>query len=1154
MRRLSWARFALTASCVLSLGSPLSAQNKVPNELNDDPEVQRQLMQVPEGFEIQLVASEPTIINPLSMNFDTRGRLWVLCAPRYPQVLPGQEPKDYVVVLDDFDAKGRARKSNVFVEGLTVPTGIMPGDGGVYIGQGESLLHFRDTKGKGKADERKVVFTGFGTADTHHTLNTFRWGPDGSLYFNQGVYIQSTVETPYGPRKLFGGCVWQLRTDRLLLEVYDRSILPNNTWGHAFDSWGQSFLASAWPGALNLCLPDSPLHQTTMQELVPDLKITQVGGERHCGLEVVTGRHFPEDWQGNLLTGDFLAHRIYRYAMADDGHRFVARSLPPLVVSKHRKFRPIDIKMGPDGAVYIADLYQQIIQHNQVDFRDPRRDHTRGRIWRVVRKDRPLLPIPKLTDLPVDRLLDHLKDPEQWTRQQVKRALAEGDRKKAIEGLAVWVRSLKATDADLQRHLLEALWAYQTLDEVQPDLLGRLLRAEDPRVRAAATRVLGYWADRVPDAAKLLKVQAGDSHPRVRLEAVLAASRTPSAAAAEAALAALDRPTNPLLDLALRKTAVLLRPHWYPAFQAGKTAFQGNSKHLSFALQAIRAPDAVPALSVLFQAGKVPAENQASVLQILASLGDSKAQELAWEAALESKPLTAPQRALVLGALEQAARNRSTKPPGEPVRVKALFADPNVGLAAAALRLAGAWKLEGLRAELNQWAAAEATDPRRREAAVEGLVTLGGPATVQQLATIAAGKHAFAVRREAVIGLVTLDPPKAAAAAALLLRQPPPPGDDLGPLFTAFVRKKGGSQALADALKENAPARDPAKIGLRVLAGLGVQAPELSSALQAAAGSIGQRRKLDAAELKRLIAVVQAGDPVRGEAVFRRPELGCFQCHALGGAGGKVGPDLSAIGTSAQVDYLIESIVLPSKVVREGYTTAHVVTLDGKTYSGVVQRESPTELVLRDPLREEIVIPVKQIEEKRVGGSLMPDGLDQLLTDAELADLVRFLSELGRPGPLAITHVRVARAWQFLATPPDRLLVLDDAALGKTLQQDASLSWTPVYSKVSGTLPLREALATSEATTVFIRCAVELTTPGKIALNTKDRRGITLWADGTQTHKAAETVVLELPSGVHTLTFRVDLKERPDAHLRVELADVPGSAAQGRFVTMGTSR
>lgn len=129
---------------------------------------------------------------------------------------------------------------------------------------------------------------------------------------------------------------------------------------------------------------------------------------------------------------------------------------------------------------------------------------------------------------------------------------------------------------------------------------------------------------------------------------------------------------------------------------------------------------------------------------------------------------------------------------------------------------------------------------------------------------------------------------------------------------------------------------------------------------------------------------------MRGEAVFRRPELGCQQCHALGGAGGKVGPDLSGIGTSAQLDYLIESVVLPSKVVREGYTTAVVVTNDGKAYTGVVRRESPTELVLRDPLRDEIVIPVKDIDEKKVGGSLMPEGLDHSLTDAELADLVRF--------------------------------------------------------------------------------------------------------------------------------------------------------------------
>jgi putative heme-binding domain-containing protein len=1129
-------------ACVLLATSPLFAQGTA-GELSDDPEAERRLMQLPEGFEVQLVACEPTIINPLSMNFDPQGRLWVLCAPRYPQLLPGQEPKDYVVVLEDFDANGKARKTRVFVDGLTVPTGLMPGDGGVYVGQGESLWHFRDTKGTGKADERRVVLTGFGTADTHHTLNTFRWGPGGALYFNQGIYIQSTVETPYGPRRLFGGCVWQLRTDQLRLEVYDRSILENNTWGHAFDPWGQSFLASAWPGALNLCLPDSPLCRTTEAELVPSLKLTQVGGERHCGLEVVTGRHFPDDWQGNLLTGDFLSHRVYRYALTDDGQRFVARPLPPLVVSKHRKFRPIDIKMGPDGAVYIADLYQQIIQHNQVDFRDPRRDHTRGRIWRVVRKDRPLLPVVKLADLPLEKLLDRLKGPELWVRQQVKRVLAEGDRKAAAAALAGWVKRLDPGDADLPRHQLEALWAYQTIDHVEPDLLRRLLGAGDPRVRAAAVRVLGYWHDRVPEPERLLATAARDVQPRVRLEAVLAAGRIPTAAAAQAALAALDRPLDPLLDFALRKAMIVLRPYWYPEFQAGRLTFGGDGQRLSFALQAIHAADAVPALAALLQAGKVPPEGRAGVLQILASLGTPAQQALAWEAALDRKRLGPPDRAKLLGALAQAARARKAQPPGDLTGMKSLFGESDPVVAGAALRLAGAWKLEALRGELARWAGEEKADPLRREAAVAALVELGGPASASDLQGLAAPARPFAVRRQAIVGLAALDVKQAARSAAELLRKEPPPGDDLVPLYTAFARQKGGALALADALKAQAPARDSARVGLRVLAGLGVPAPELAAVLQAAVGQAGPRRKLDATELKRLSALVQSqGDPARGEAVFRRPELGCAQCHALGGAGGRVGPDLSGIGTSAPLDYLVESILLPSKVIREGYTTAHVTTADGKAYSGVVVRESPSELVLRDPVRDEVVIPVKDIDEKRVGGSLMPDGLEQTLTDTELADLVRFLSELGRPGPFAVTHVRVARTWQRLAAPPGSLPDLDDTALGKVLQEDTSLSWSSLYSKVSGELPLNEGEA------AVVRCHLDVITAGKVTLALNDPRGLKLWVDGRPT-EVDQTVTLDLPPGVHTLTFRIDPALRQNAVLRCELVDLPKAPAQANFVT-----
>ena len=171
-------------------------------------------------------------------------------------------PIDYIAVLEDSQGKCRADKSHVFVSGLRVATGMVPDDaGGAYVGEGDLLLHFKDHNNSGKADERQIVFSGFGTADTHHTLNTFSWGPDGLLYFNQGWYINSSIETPRGMRRRFGGCIWQFRPDSLGLEIYDRSIAVNNTWGRIFDAYGQPIIASAWPADINLVLPDTPLNR-----------------------------------------------------------------------------------------------------------------------------------------------------------------------------------------------------------------------------------------------------------------------------------------------------------------------------------------------------------------------------------------------------------------------------------------------------------------------------------------------------------------------------------------------------------------------------------------------------------------------------------------------------------------------------------------------------------------------------------------------------------------------------------------------------------------------------------------------------------------------------------------------------------------------------
>jgi putative heme-binding domain-containing protein len=1126
----------------MTFADPLLAQKL--DDLSDDPEVARKLMQLPEGFEVQLVASEPTVINPIQINFDSRGRLYVLCVPRYPQILPGQAPNDYVVMLDDLDKTGKAKRSRVVVDGLMVPTGMIPGDGGVYVGQAEALMHFREPKGGGKF-EKRTLLAGFGTADTHHTLNTFRWGPDGSLYFNQGVYINSTVETPHGPRQHFGGAIWQLRTDRLKLEVYDRSILPNNTWGHAFDAWGQSFIASAWPGALNVVLPDSPLQKAAQQELVPSLKMTQIGGDRHCGLEIVSGRHLPDDWQGNLLTGDFLSHRVYRYALNDDGQRYHAKALPPLIVSKHRKFRPIDIKMGPDGAIYVADLYQSIIQHNQVDFRDPRRDHTRGRIWRVVRTDRPLLATPKLADAPIMDVLEQLKAPEQWMRLHAKLTLGERGRDAVAPALAKWVSKLDPKDNEMQRHLLEALWTCQVIDQVERGLLTRLLRSDDARVRAAATRVLGVWNERIADSARLLSIQVADASPRVRLEVIQALSRVATAEAVTVGMRALDHPTDPMIEFALTKLAILHQSHWLPEFQAGRLTFDGNARRTAFALKAIKG-DAVSTLVTLAAQDKVPKENLVEVLQIVAHLGDAAQQSLVIRQVLDEQRFPASDRTRLLDALAQAARERKMSPKQDAKQITRLFAHENVRLANAALRSAGAWKLEYERDRIHAWALNTKADASRREAAIDALAELGGARSVAQLEALTAPSLPFAIRQRAIAGLTWLDMTKASQHAGILLSAAPPAGHDPSDVFAAFLARKDGASALANTLQKQTPARDAAKIGLRVLVERGISAPDLQAALQKALGDLHAKRKLDANEMKRWIGLVQKdGDPARGEAVFRRPQLGCFQCHALGGAGGRVGPDLSGIGTSAQLDYLIESVLLPSKTVREGYTTAHVFTKDGRSFTGVLQRESPKEIVLKDPIRDEIVLAVKDIDEKRIGGSLMPDGLDQTLTDAELADLVRFLAELGKPGPFGVTHRAFARRWQFALLPPT-LQALDPPALGTHLMDGSELTWKPIYSRVSGDLVLNETNPADDAQ-IVIRCQIDVVTPGTFSLELSDADGMTFWIDG-KTTAARPKLSVELARGSHTLTFRIDARANKDRRLRVELTEAPDAKGQAKFV------
>src|SRR6185437_15912975 len=417
------ARF-LAFICVylcLSVANPLFAQRdaKIPDP---DPKIERKALQMADGFEVNLFAADPLLAKPIQMNFDAAGRLWVACSEAYPQIKPGQKANDKIIILEDTNGDGKADKTTVFADGLLIPTGLEPGDGGVYVGASTELLHLSRPDGDKGPLRRRVILSGFGTEDTHHIVHTLRWGHDGMLYFNQSIYIHSHIETPYGPRRLGGGGVWQFRPESRRLEVFARGWW--NAWGHHFDRWGQSFVTDGAGGegvnpvVVGASYTATPHATRVLQGLNP-------GHPKYCGCEIVSGQHMPEAWRGNLITNDFRGHRVCRLTLAPEGSGYTATLQADLIKSNHPAFRPVDMKMGPDGAIYIADWYNPIIQHGEVDFRDPRRDVSHGRIWRITAKGRPLVPRPQLVKASTAELLEALKASENWTRHHARRVLKE---------------------------------------------------------------------------------------------------------------------------------------------------------------------------------------------------------------------------------------------------------------------------------------------------------------------------------------------------------------------------------------------------------------------------------------------------------------------------------------------------------------------------------------------------------------------------------------------------------------------------------------------------------------------------------------------------------------------------------------------------------
>ncbi|MFN0244108.1 MAG: PVC-type heme-binding CxxCH protein [Planctomycetota bacterium] len=523
------------------------------------------------GLRVELFADEarfPELANPVQMSFDTQGRLWVAVWPTYPHWKPGSPMNDKLLVFEDDDGDGRADRVQSFADDLHNPTGFEFWGGGVFVANPPDVLFLRDTDGDGVADERRRVLHGLSSGDTHHSANSFVLGPDGALYFQEGIFHRSQVETIHGPVRNRDAAVWRFepRTWRVERHVAYDFLNPH---GHVFDRWGQdcvtdgttneNFWAAPFAGYLDA--PHKHPHYSTFfaQRSRPA-----------AATEILSSRHFPEANQGNYLIANVIGFRgIFQYAFEDDGSGFGAREVEPLVFSADPNFRPVDLEVGPDGAVWFVDWHNALIGHMQHHLRDPSRDHEHGRVYRVVAEGRELLRAEDLSALPTSALVERLASREDRVRYRTRIELSARPSDEVEAAALAWLDALDAGEQGYEHHRLEVLWTLQQHDRVNTRVLESTLAARDPRARAAAIRVVRGQRRRLVDPLPYLSDAVRDEHARVRLEAVVACSFLDSAAAAAVALSALEQPTDRFLDYALSETVRALAPRWRAALAAG---------------------------------------------------------------------------------------------------------------------------------------------------------------------------------------------------------------------------------------------------------------------------------------------------------------------------------------------------------------------------------------------------------------------------------------------------------------------------------------------------------------------------------------------------------------------------------------------------------
>ena len=971
---------------------------------------QQKLFHLPPGFEIQLVATEPEVHKPMNLRFDARGRMWVTQSLEYPfPAADGAPKRDYVGILDQFDPQGRARKFTKYVEGLNIPIGLLPTDDGAICYSIPEICFYPDKNGDDVADAREVRYGSFGSRDTHGMSSSYTPWIDGWIYACHGFSNTSEVKGADGQAIVMqSGNTYRMRADGSHIEYFTHGQV--NPFGLAFDPLGNLYsadchtlpiyqlLRGAWYPSFGKPHDGLGFGPTMLSHLH--------GSTGIAGVVYYTAEQFPAEYRDTVFIGNPVTGRVNHDRLERHGSTYQAIEQPDFITCDDPWFRPVDLQMGPDGALYIADFYNCIIGHYEVPLTHPRRDRDRGRIWRVVYTGKGAAPAgerigPDFSQASPDELVAMLNDANLTVRVQATEQLAG----RCAKDAPTLARGLMKTGTPTQR--AHGLWILQRLGQLDDDLVKQLLDDPDRLVRVHIVKALAErpdWKSSSLAIADLLRGKLSDSDAFVVRAAAEALGRHPEPANINALNELLNR--TPADDTHLIHVArIALRDHFlvkdmYAEVAGAEQTNPQLATRVADVSLGVPTHAAAAFLLTHLVTGDVPEALIGPYLHhVSRHIAPYQVPSIYAYAEVFQEADPSLQLACVR-AMHQGAQERGAKTSGVVLRwgqklTHTLLTADNADHQRDGIALAQELRIADTFDDVATAASQRAKFPDLRSAAVDACLHVDGERSVALLSEIIANpSEPLAIRQKAAQALATINNDATRAELARQLATAPerlavdiavglaasPEGAEL--LFNAVRGGKTSGQILLEqvvAARLNAHNQDAIKSALQELtAGLPPREERLAKLIDARRdGFHGAARDMEA-----------------GRAMFKKV---CAACHKVGGEGNKIGPELDGVGQRG-LERLLEDVLDPNRNVDQAFRSTIVATHDGRTYTGLALREEGNVLILADNQGKEVRVPLSEIDQRAVSPiSPMPANVPDLMTEAEFYHLAEFLLSQKQP-------------------------------------------------------------------------------------------------------------------------------------------------------------